>query len=320
MRFFERFRNALSRYADGVHGLGAPAGERAIADAERALARRLPDAFRDFLLEWNGGFLFGDDYALFRTDALRAKGAEVAIGEGPSGALWLDERGRVVAIDRDTDARTIEGSDFERWLDAILAREGLVYDREGEFRDGALEGVELAANVRQKRAEAAAKADPESPAWQEELGSILLAAGHAARAAKAVERATALDPDGATAWFALGKLRRAAGDSASASDAFARAATSEREPEEAAFAWANAARAAAEAVRKEAAAAYAAKSRAAQPSFTDEQRAAADHLAAEGDVEAAIERLELAHAVALDDEQIAQALARMRARRSLRPI
>jgi SMI1 / KNR4 family (SUKH-1) len=213
LRFFEKFRLALGKYAEGVHELGAPAPEAAIAAAEGRLGRKLPPAWRDFLAQWNGGYLFGDDYALLgvsgaRPGEARVEAGELAVGETPTGALRLDEQGRVVAIDAETEARAIEGSDFERWLDATMAREGLIFDREGEFRDGALDGVDLSAKMMLKRAEAAARADPGSPAWQEELGRLLEEAGQAGRAERAYAKAVELDPGAGAAWFAIGTLRR----------------------------------------------------------------------------------------------------------------
>src|SRR5439155_1693186 len=107
------------------------------------------------------------------------------------------------------------------------------------------------------------------------------------------------------------------GDPSAAAEAFARAAAAERDPEEAAFAHACAARAAAEAGLADAAA-HAARAAALDPTFVDQQRAAADHLVGEGDLEGALERLSLAAAVRPDDPALRAALSALRARKALR--
>jgi len=327
MQFFERFRVELKRYADGVHELGAPADDQALARVEARLGRPLATAFRDFLAQWDGGYLFHDDYALWgaspsrpELDRLALVEGDVEIGASPSGSVRLDARGRVVTVDDATAERAVEGSDFARWLDAVMAREGLVYDRDGEFREEAFDGVELTAKVQRKRAEAAVKADPSSPAWREELGRLLVEAGSVEAAAEALQRAAELEPSSAGAWFELAKLRRQVGAHAPAAEAFRRAAEARREPEEAAFAFAQAARAAGEAGAIDLAVALGRRAVDQHPGFVDEQRAAADHLVGEGDLDGAIEKLALALAVAPSDDAVQQALARARARAQLKQV
>ena len=326
MKFFDRFRGALLRYARGVHDLGEPASPQSIAKAEHALGRKLPVSFRDFLAQWNGGWLFHDDYAITGVEGARDELRDLAIdddlvrfGRSLAATLFFDERGRVIARDLDTEERAVEGSDFERWLDATMAREAVVYDREGEFREEAFHGGELAAAARKKRAQSAAKADPASPAWQAELGLLDAEEGHDDRALAAFRRAVALDPALASAHFAAAKLLRADSAHADAARAFAAAGASYREAAEAAFAFAHAARAAADAAIPEAAA-FAARAAALEPGFVAEQRAAASHLIADGALDEAMEHLALAAAVAPDDESLQSALAHLRARRSLRQV
>ena len=326
MRFFDRFRTELGRYAEGVHPLEPPAALPAIASAERRLGRAFPSSFRDFLGQWNGGYLFHDDYALFGVagaardlDRLEATPDLLLVGTGPVGPFGLDARGRVVAIDESTQVRRIEGSEFERWLDAVMARERLVFDREGEVRAEALDGVELAPRIVRKRAEVAIKIDSQAPAWHEELGQLLYEVGEGDRAEACFRRVVELDPEAAGAWFALGKLLRSAAKMAAASRAFRAAGEAESEPAESAIAFAHAARTAREAYLVEADG-LAERAARAQPSFVAEQRAAAEHLLAEGAVEEAIEHLELALAVVPNDADLAALRARTRARLALRPV
>jgi hypothetical protein len=325
VEFFERFRGELKRYADGVHELEPPVEAGALARAEQRLAGALPADYRDFLGQWNGGFLFHDDVRLFgaggraELDRLAREGDEVAFGEAPGASLRFDGRGRVVALDQATEERLVEGSRFARWLEALMARERLVVDREGEVRPEALDGVELLPKVRRKRAEAATKIDPAAPAWQEELAEVLAEAGATEAAAAALERAVALEPGAARPWLRLGELRQAASDAAGAAEAFARAGEAAREPEEAAFAFARAA-ATGRATGLADAAGWAAEAVRRAPGLIDEQRTAAEHLLAEGDAAGALERLHLARALAPEDASLAQLEARARARSRMRTI
>ena len=330
MRFFDRFRNALSRYEEGVHELGAPASAKSIREAEARLGLALPDELRDFLGQWNGGYLFLDDIALYGVGGAREELARLeptgegwAIGRTSSSRLVLDGRGRVRAFDEETEAWRIEGSGFERWLDATMAREGCLYDRDGEFREDAFDEDEpdgLAPKTRKKRAQAAIKADPDAPAWHEEMAAIHADEAEPERAREELVRAVAGAEEGeaalASAWLELGLLRRIAGDAASVDD-LGRAARASTDAGEAAYAWAQATRAARQ-LRPDEADAFASQALALAPTFVDEQRQAATHLLDEGDVESAMERLEIALAVAPSDEALRQLVARTRARRSLR--
>lgn len=327
MKFFERFRQALARYAAGVHDLGAPATEAAIAAVESRLGRKLPGDFRDFLAQWNGGWLFHDDYALFGVagaaeglDHLAVEGDLLHVGDGPAIAILLDAAGRVLVRDDETEDTVIEGSGFARWLDATMAREGLVYDRDGEFRDDAFDGGELADTTRRKRIQAALKADPDSPAWHAEAGQRFADEGDAEKARAAFEAAVSRMPAFAGAWLALGRIHREAKRLDAATAAFAHAGEAQHAPEEKAFAFAQAARAAGEGGLVEESSRQGKRAAEAWPAFITEQRAAAEHLVAEGDVAGAVERLSLATAVQPDDEKLRGELARLRARLALRPL
>jgi tetratricopeptide (TPR) repeat protein len=317
-------RAALDRYDDGVHRLEPPATLKAIAETERALQHKLPADYRDFLRESNGGELFHEDVRLFGVPPVAEyvgtirllEGAEglVQFGEA-AGALCFDERGRVVHVL--DEGRRVEGSRFERWVEAVFAQGACIYQPDGEFREEAFgdEPGEASPRTRRKQVQAAVKADPEAPAWHEDLAALLLDEGQPRRAAAELEKAASLDP-GPSAWFALGKLRRDAGEPDRAADAFRRAAEDEPDPDEAAFAWAHAARAAIEAALPDGAA-FAERVARLCPTFVEQQRTAAGHLLDGGDVEQAIERLTLAQAVSPDDAEAARLLVRARARQSL---
>jgi tetratricopeptide (TPR) repeat protein len=333
MHFFDRFRNALARYAEGVHLVGSPASQAALEAAERRLGRPLlaAPAYRDFLEQWNGALLFHEEVVLLGVSGalpeldrlevtdLGPLGRGLAIGSAENASLYLDDRGRVLAISADTERLQVVGSSFERWLDATMARGTLLYDRTGEFREQAFEGSELSPRVARKRAEAGLRADPESPAWHEELGQLLIESGDLAQAEHHFERAVELDETAADAWFTLGRLRRENGDLAGAMAAFRAAGLAEPLPEEAGFALAHAAQAARLAGLAEAEP-LGAEALSRHPSFVTQQKEAATHFLADGDPESAIEHLELGLAVAPNDDELRRLLGHARARKSLRPL
>jgi tetratricopeptide (TPR) repeat protein len=328
VQFFDRFRTALARYEEGVHLLGEPATEAALANAEARLGARLPEALRDFLRQWNGGFLFHDEIALHgvagarsELDHLARQPAGLALGTTPSARLFLDERGRVLAIDEETEARRVEGSSLDGWLAATMAREGLLFDRDGEYKDEVFDGEGLSEKTQRKRAQLGSKADPAAPAWHEELAAIFDDGGEPESALEELECAVAGTVEGdaglADAWLAIGGLRHRLGRPDEAS-AFVQAARALPDAGEAAWAWAQAARA--EAARDaDVARGYAAEVTRLAPGFVAEQREAARHLEEEGDLDGAVERLELALAVTPDDAEARGRLGHVRARRKLRP-
>src|SRR5262249_46043579 len=127
-------------------------------------------------------------------------GPLMTIGRAPDRELMLDERGRVLARDLATEELWVEGSGFARWLDAVMAREGVLYDRHGEFREEAFDGGDLSTEARRKRAQAALKADPDSPAWNIELAELFVEGGERESAMEALARALELAPGAAGAW------------------------------------------------------------------------------------------------------------------------
>ena len=324
MRFFDRFRAALARYADGVHVVGDPADEAALAAVEARLGRALPPPLRDFLLQWDGAVLFHEDVELHGTRAsgLAVAGARLLVGQQLGAEILVECAApwRVWTRDPETERARLCGSGFERWLDAVMAREALVYDRDGEFREAAFDEGELAPRVARRRAEAAIKVDPEAAAWHEELAELHLDAGESERAAAALQRVVALDPSAADAWFSLGRLLRASGDVAPAIAAFRAAAAAEPTDEEAAFAMAHAARLARAADDPDLAREVARDALLRHPALLAQQKLAAQHLLDDDDLDGSLERLELAQALAPEDPEVARSLGLLRARRALRPV
>jgi hypothetical protein len=122
--FFDRFREEVAGYAEGVHRLGDPAPGAALARVE-------DDELRDFLASWNGAMLFIDAYTIFAAEELQP--------DAESGTLWFGETslgdrlglappdgGRVVRLEEDTGERLVEASSFARWLDATIVADGVL--------------------------------------------------------------------------------------------------------------------------------------------------------------------------------------------------
>ena len=318
MEFFERFRSALARYSQGVHRVGAPVDDVELRVAEAALGHALPLSLASFLRAWNGVELFHEEVVIaparqIARDPLDAE--RLAIGQLAGAPLVLDSRGRVLLIDEDTERAQVVGSQLGRFIDAAMARGALLHDREGEFREGVFgpgEGV-LVPRVRRRLADAGIKADPDAPAWHEELAYLFLDEEQPEPALRALEKVVMLDERAADAWSMLAQLRRAAGELDAASEAFRSAARVEPSVEEQAFALAQALRcvpdpAIATAVLRLA------------PRFVDDARRAAQHLIEEGDIDGARDRVELAQAVTPDDAELAQLAALLRARGRLKQI
>jgi hypothetical protein len=313
--YFEGFRTAVARTADGLIRPGGPAREADLAAAEKQLGRRLPAAYADFLRSFDGVDLFNEWLVLggvgrdaWRTlvDAnqpplppLLAPG-ELIVGEAANGdryALGAGDDPAVVHLRLGSDERWQAGSSFTAWLEAIIAREQILYDSEGEFRLEAFEpdGEELTAAFALRQAERALKKDPQSAETHHDLGVVYRRLGKLDRARSAFARAAELDPANPWPWFDRGRTELAL-EEAEAASSFRRAAAAQPGPEGARFlAWA--ARAARQAGREDEAQAAQTEARARDPELPAALRRAAEAAAAEEDQAARIEAEALAEAL-----------------------
>jgi tetratricopeptide (TPR) repeat protein len=223
--FFERFREATARLPDGLIRPAPPASPASIARAEARLGAALPPEYASFLRSFDGVDLFHeaivvagvDDAApralLALNETLGEARASVArreliFAEAVAGDRFaLDERGRVLRLRAGSDERILAGSGFERWLDATIARERLLYGPDGEFAPDVFDddGEEIAPAVVLKQTERALKIDPGSAEAQHERGVALRRLGRMGPAIEAFAAATALDPDDPWPWFDLGR-------------------------------------------------------------------------------------------------------------------
>ena len=235
MSFFEGLRTALGRYAAGVHQANKPATPAELRRASERLGRELPQDYADFLKSWNGVSLFHDcvclsaAHELHGDDHLVVPGGPPAlrIGETPQGALWLCGAGEIRSFDEAAPDPIVVGSALEPFLKATLAREALLLDRDGEYRDVFDEdGEGLSLPVRRKRAALGRKHDPKAALYLFEEAELCLEGGEGAgedgggedagddtaspvaQARALLEQACALDPHAGPAHELLSALHR----------------------------------------------------------------------------------------------------------------
>jgi tetratricopeptide (TPR) repeat protein len=323
MPFFESLRTALSRYAAFVHTANLPASPAQLAAASARLPWPLPSSYADFLGSWNGVTLFHEALSLCPVDEVQAVGPGdrfLRVGESPDGELWLDPRGRLRSIDEVAPDPMVSGSDIEHWLDATLAREALLFDREGEFRDVFEEdGEALSAPVRRKRALAGARHDPEAALYPYEQAEILCEEADLDGARQLLQQAVTIDPEAGPAWELLGGVLQKLGQTAAAEHAALQAAAATWDP------YLRAARLldAAELV-PERAATHAAAAALADPGHADQLLTQArEQLAHEGDHQEAqrlVQRAQLliTHGKGESPAELAQLLRELRTRSALR--
>jgi len=287
-------RRALQKFADGVHAPGEPSA---------ALDADLPAGLIAVYQEMDGGELFHGDLVLHpRADWRREAGRlEIgALGEDPlsvdpaTGALWR--------LEADSGEWIEEGSSLERWLWGWVEGQGLLYDRDGEFKDRMIsDDGELRREVAIARERAILKRDPKAvgPRWR--LARELARAGESAAARDELEEVVEARPGFGWAWYDLARISELLGELAGARDEAIAAADADPDYEHAGFFLAWAARLAALAGDDAARAALAARALAADPDLARRQlEGARDNLEA-GDRAAARDMIEVARALAPTD-------------------
>ena len=284
--FFDRFRAEIRRYADGVHELGDPAQPGAVDAAERRLGCKLPAELRELYRSWDGLRLFLGAFVIEPGAGLQPIDERfLVLGEALGVPIDLDGDGRLFERDELGD-RVLVGSDVERWLHAVVAREGLMVDRDGEWKDVFESGDALEPEVARKRVRVSLKADPGSAEWRIEEAELAFDEGDDVRAEDALAAGVA--------WELLGGLHRRARRFAEAEGSYASAARVTRDPVRRLERYAEAARAASEAGRP--AEGYAEQARAASPPTLALWLTDATARLEEGDVDGAFNLASLLHA------------------------
>jgi tetratricopeptide (TPR) repeat protein len=306
--FFERLRAEIAKYAEGVHHLGGPAPASALA--------KLPSELASFYRSWNGAELFIDAVNVWPVQSVWREDELLVFGETSTGdRLALDGAGRVLKIEEDTGETLVEGSSFSRWIEGLVAAEGVIYDREGEFNEDVFEkdSDELTPAAAEKRERRALKADPDAPAPAWRLAKALARLGQEAKARQLLRALTAREPGFCWAWFDLGRLERQVEDFDAAERCFSSAAEADPDYEHAGYFAAHAARAAKQRGDEPARARHAARALELDPDVAHAQKEAARRMVAEGeDRAAASEAAELASAVTPRDLEVLDLLDRAR--------
>jgi tetratricopeptide (TPR) repeat protein len=234
MLFFESLRTAAGRYSAGVHALGDPTPPTTLAAAEARLATALPPSYRELLRSFNGISLFHESYVLFPIEEVQRGGPQqqhLRLGETPEGTLFMacGSAGRLLLVDEAAPDPIVAGSSLERWLDATVAREGLLVDREGEFRDVFTDdGLKLP--IRRKRVQLGRRHDPQAALYFLEEAELKLEEAQPTAAVAALQAAVACDPDAGPAWELLATLYLDAEDRSAAAAAQQAALATWHEP------------------------------------------------------------------------------------------
>jgi len=287
-------RRALQKFADGVHAPGEPSA---------ALDADLPAGLLAVYQEMDGAELYHGDLVLRpRVEWQRADGrVEIgALGDDPlavdlaTGALWR--------LEGDSGEWVEEGSSLDRWLWGWVEGQGLLYDRDGEFRDKVIgDDGELRRDVAIARERALLKRDPKAIAPRWRLARELARAGDSEAARDELEEVVAARPRFGWAWYDLARISEKLGELAGAREEAAAAADADPGYEHAGFFLAWAARLAALDGDDVARAALAARAIALDADLARRQlEGARDNLEA-GDRAAAREMIEVARALAPTD-------------------
>ena len=225
-RFVARLREALSRFSDGVHTLDAPATAAEVAAAERRLGVSLHATVKELYAFADGLWLFDEVVRVHRLAELTMSPRQrVVCAKSDGVSLTCDVDGRIYEEDEDGDT-ILSGLSLEDELLVRLARESLLIDAEGEWKDVfGLDG-ELLPAVRRRRNEAARKRAPHAARWLIEAAELSLELDEDQAAAESLlAEAVAKDPGAAPAHELLGLLLIAHGEVVQAADALALAAT-----------------------------------------------------------------------------------------------
>ncbi len=223
--FVTRLREALSRFSDGVHALAPPADDAALANAEHRIGVAIPVTLANVYRFSDGIWLFDEVVHLRPLGELAlSDDRRIVCGTAEHVVMTCDAAGRIFERDDDGDA-VLSASSMEQAMLVYLAREALLIDAEGEYKDVFGDDGQLQEAVRKRRNEAARKRVPDAARWMIESAELALELDDATELAEDwLHQAVAADPHAAGAQELLGLLLSARGQVSEGARALAAAA------------------------------------------------------------------------------------------------
>ena len=189
---------------------GAPAGLHDVEPPAAELPSGLPEPLIELYARCDGARLFLDSIELAASAEVTAAEDRWRFGTLEDEELWVDRRGRIWRSDESLDDVICEGTRLERWLAGVVDAVAMLYDDEGEFRDGCFdEGGELLPAVGERQLRAMLRRDPGAPGPRWRLAHVLLSQDRVPAARTELEEAVAHEPGFAWAWLDLAKISEA---------------------------------------------------------------------------------------------------------------
>jgi tetratricopeptide (TPR) repeat protein len=197
----------------------APAGLHDVAPAAAQLPTGLPAPLIELYARCDGARLFLDSIVLLPSVEVAASDGRWRFGTLEDEDLVIDRRGRIWRADESLDDLICEGTRLERWLAGTVDAVAMLYDDEGEFRDGCFdEGGELVPEVGERQLRAMLKRDPGAPGPRWRLAHALLSQDQVAAARAELEEVVAHEPGFAWAWLDLARISEQLGELSGAID------------------------------------------------------------------------------------------------------
>ena len=205
-----RVLSALEVYELGVNQLGEPAF---------LLDTAIPESLAELYQTFDGGTMFHDELVLLPSASISLQGERFFVGEAAGDELYVEPSGRVIRLEKDTGDEIVEATAIDRWLHGFVDAAELLYERDGEFRDGVFtEAGDIENGVEMKRQQCFIKRDPQAPGPRWRLARLLATTGKWSEARDHLEKVVVFAPGFAWAWFDLAKISERCGELTGAID------------------------------------------------------------------------------------------------------
>jgi tetratricopeptide (TPR) repeat protein len=191
----------------------APAGLHDVAPPAAQLPSGLPEPLIELYARCDGARLFLDSIEIAPAAEVTGEDGRWRFGTLDDEDLEIDRRGRIWRSDASLDDRVCEGTRLERWLAGVVDAVAMLYDDEGEFRDGSFdEEGELMPEVGERQLRAMLKRDPGAPGPRWRLAHALLSQDRTTEARAELEETVGHEPGFAWAWLDLAKISELLGE------------------------------------------------------------------------------------------------------------